>query len=331
MSVNVVADTTKHRRTVHGASEFISATWEMLEADYTEVTWSQGGTAIAVKNPERLAAQVLPQYFRRGAAYASWIRMLNAYGFRRAGRGEWAQPNFRRDKPELLKDITRAPKASSKGGAKATGAATPNLTALAALLHEERSKLAYMRQEMERLEEEVAAAHQQEAQVKEDAVRYAQQAASEIRAFAPPPMAPELCRLASACKGGEEGCCEGLGGLCCPVADGPLAGVCRDMGDMMALADTLLCPTEGLGGLSEECLQREYARLQSEHECLGCYHRAMCADGGCASGKDAAAACEKVQARCKEAEAAGLEELAAGLDLDALAAEPDAAQSPAVP
>ncbi len=61
----VVADTKHRRPAVHGATEFISATWEMLEAEYAEVTWSQDGTAIAVKNPERLATQGLPQYFRR--------------------------------------------------------------------------------------------------------------------------------------------------------------------------------------------------------------------------------------------------------------------------
>ena len=57
-------------------------------------------------NPERLAENVLPRYFRH-TQYSSWVRTLNHYSFRKTRPGQWVNPHFQRDKPELLHHITR--------------------------------------------------------------------------------------------------------------------------------------------------------------------------------------------------------------------------------
>ena len=45
----------KHKKpSVAGASEFVSRTWEMLNGDDIEASWSGDGTQVVVVNPERL-------------------------------------------------------------------------------------------------------------------------------------------------------------------------------------------------------------------------------------------------------------------------------------
>ena len=67
----------------HGAADFVSWTWEMVNAGHEHIGWSPDGTTIVVTNPERLASHILPTYFRR-SQYSSWVRVLNAYGFKKA-------------------------------------------------------------------------------------------------------------------------------------------------------------------------------------------------------------------------------------------------------
>ena len=94
------------RPSLHGAGEFVSATWEMINGNFFECGWSADGTEIVVRNPERLAENVLPRYFRH-TQYSSWVRTLNHYSFRKTRPGQWVNPHFQRDKPELLHHITR--------------------------------------------------------------------------------------------------------------------------------------------------------------------------------------------------------------------------------
>ena len=110
------------RPALHGAADFVSWTWEMVNAGYEDIGWSADGSKIVVKKPERLASVVMPQFFRH-SQYASWVRALNAYNFKKVSAGQWEHPYFQRDKPELLKKIVR------KG--KEAKAATPTSTVLA--------------------------------------------------------------------------------------------------------------------------------------------------------------------------------------------------------
>ena len=55
----------ERRPALHGAAEFVSWTWEMINAG-AECGWSPDGTEIVVSNPEKLQADVIPVYFRHG-------------------------------------------------------------------------------------------------------------------------------------------------------------------------------------------------------------------------------------------------------------------------
>lgn len=134
----------------HGATEFISWTWEMINAGHENIHWSADGKAIVVSNPERLATAVLPLYFRR-SQYSSWVRALNAYGFRKVGVGQWEHPDFQRDRPERLKQIVRKAAGTSSRRVAGGHTAVQNSTAivpmaglqqppLAGLLADERSR-----------------------------------------------------------------------------------------------------------------------------------------------------------------------------------------------
>lgn len=148
---------TQRRPALHGAADFISWTWEMVNAGYDDIGWSSDGSRIVVKNPERLANLVLPQFFRH-SQYASWVRALNAYSFKKAATGQWEHPHFHRDKPHLLKKIQRKGKEKAQHSTALVavpGGGPKDLSNLSAILAEERSKLAWMKQEMLRLEDEV--------------------------------------------------------------------------------------------------------------------------------------------------------------------------------
>ena len=59
-----------------------------------------------MRNPERLAENILPRYFRH-TQYSSWVRTLNHYAFRKTRPGQWSNPHFQRGKPELLQHVKR--------------------------------------------------------------------------------------------------------------------------------------------------------------------------------------------------------------------------------
>ena len=140
------------RPSLHGAGEFVSATWEMINGNFFECGWSADGTEIVVRNPERLAENVLPRYFRH-TQYSSWVRTLNHYSFRKTRPGQWVNPHFQRDKPELLHYITRK-----------VGIARPVLggeaiEAVRRKLEDHKTNVGWMRQEMGRLEAELRGVH----------------------------------------------------------------------------------------------------------------------------------------------------------------------------
>ena len=113
------------RPAMHGASNFIWWTWQMLESGSEYIRWSEDGTCIVVTNPERMATSVLPRFFRR-SQYSSWVRALNAYSFRKVGVGRWRHPDFQRGVPERLQFITR----QTPGQGKAAGSHVGTSTAL---------------------------------------------------------------------------------------------------------------------------------------------------------------------------------------------------------
>ena len=74
-------------------------------------------------NAELLAEHILPQYFKHGQ-YASWVRALNAYDFKKSGAGRWHHPSFLRGHPELLKNIRGSAPPSRGPGVRASAASS---------------------------------------------------------------------------------------------------------------------------------------------------------------------------------------------------------------
>lgn len=96
--------------------------------DPSIATWSPSGDNFVVKNVEKFASTVLPQYFKH-SNFSSFARQLNFYGFRKlkaepiltadfdartACYVRFYHEKFQKDKPELLHYIKRATKSDQQ-------------------------------------------------------------------------------------------------------------------------------------------------------------------------------------------------------------------------
>lgn len=84
--------------------------------DDVVVSWCEGGLAFIVKDLTRFCEEVLPQHFCHNK-WASFIRQLNLYGFRRITQGQssgaYWHKYFQRGQPQLLRGITRSRRSAS--------------------------------------------------------------------------------------------------------------------------------------------------------------------------------------------------------------------------
>ena len=83
------------------------------------VSWCEGGLAFIVRDLTRFCEEVLPQHFCHNK-WASFIRQLNLYGFRRitqgSSSGAYWHKHFQRGQPQLLRGITRARRTGTAQG-----------------------------------------------------------------------------------------------------------------------------------------------------------------------------------------------------------------------
>jgi len=103
-------------------SLFIQNTYNIVEhSNKAIVDWSADGMSFIIKDESRFSAE-LPKHFRHGK-FRSFVRQLNAYGFRKLNKDEvppktphdhkyYHHSSFQRGKPQLLKDICQKRKES---------------------------------------------------------------------------------------------------------------------------------------------------------------------------------------------------------------------------
>ena len=81
------------------------------------VCWMGDGMAWKLIDPEKLEKDVIPNFFDM-TKFNSFVRQVNGWGFQRMnggmGRNIYFHEMFRRDKPELIKDMRRCKKQSTR-------------------------------------------------------------------------------------------------------------------------------------------------------------------------------------------------------------------------
>ena len=106
-------------------SPFIGNLYEMTHAGVACINWSADGHSFSVSSPEAFARDVLPTYAKHNN-YASFVRQLNMYGFRRTTENKkgtqilpgmplvetFSHPSFTRNHREKLSQIRRKTPAS---------------------------------------------------------------------------------------------------------------------------------------------------------------------------------------------------------------------------
>jgi len=99
---------------------FLVKLWKLVEdPQYDEhISWNKNGTGFLVHDQATFAREILPKYFKHNN-FASFVRQLNMYGFRkvigaeqgglRSEKDEWEffNGNFNRYHPELLENVKR--------------------------------------------------------------------------------------------------------------------------------------------------------------------------------------------------------------------------------
>lgn len=90
---------------------FLNKLYQLVSDPTTKelVSWTdEKGLAFTVHKPSEFGRDVLPKYFKHNN-FSSFVRQLNQYGFHKQNPDNWTfgHDNFRRDRPELLQNITR--------------------------------------------------------------------------------------------------------------------------------------------------------------------------------------------------------------------------------
>ena len=119
-----------HPSTQSTITAFLAKLWALVNDPSCDdlITWDASGASFHVYDQSRFSREILPRYFKHNN-FASFIRQLNMYGFRKISNIEhgslknerddieFAHPHFVRGQESLLELIKRrAPDPHQKGG-----------------------------------------------------------------------------------------------------------------------------------------------------------------------------------------------------------------------
>ncbi|CAN8062021.1 unnamed protein product [Agarophyton chilense] len=110
---------------------FLTKLYQLVSDPSTHalVSWTDDkGLSFTVHKPSEFGRDILPKYFKHNN-FSSFVRQLNQYGFHKQNPDKWmfGHDSFRRDRPDLLKNITRRrPKQSQSSNAVLPAALTQN-------------------------------------------------------------------------------------------------------------------------------------------------------------------------------------------------------------
>ncbi|KAJ4971874.1 hypothetical protein NE237_004973 [Protea cynaroides] len=97
---------------------FLSKTYMLVGDPSTNhiISWNSDGTSFIVWKPAEFSSDLLPTLFKH-SNFASFVRQLNTYGFRKVttNRWEFCNDKFRKDEKELLSEIRRRKAWTNKG------------------------------------------------------------------------------------------------------------------------------------------------------------------------------------------------------------------------
>ncbi|KAM3369197.1 hypothetical protein ACQJBY_017232 [Aegilops geniculata] len=115
-----------------GTPPFLTKTYAMVDDPETDdtISWNESGTAFVVWRRAEFERDLLPKNFKH-SNFASFVRQLNTYGFRKIGLDRWEFANecFRKGEKRLLGAIQRR-KGSGAGAPAPAMMATPIATAI---------------------------------------------------------------------------------------------------------------------------------------------------------------------------------------------------------
>ncbi|XP_042492935.1 heat stress transcription factor B-3-like [Macadamia integrifolia] len=107
---------------------FLSKTYMLIEDSSTDdiISWNTDGTSFIVWKPAEFSSDLLPTLFKH-SNFASFVRQLNTYGFRKVttNRWEFCNDKFRKDSKDLLCEIRRRKAWTSKGHVTAQAQTAP--------------------------------------------------------------------------------------------------------------------------------------------------------------------------------------------------------------